>query len=542
MSRRSARVGSELTAAQRRRRGLAGIARIFGLVAVLAPAVSSQEGEVLLGVATVGLVWAATQAAERRMVRGIFSVELVSAAAVGLVCAVTCDLAEVSGPGILGVLAIPPVTGAILRGAQAGMFVLGAGFGVFVTVACIADAMTIQLASTTFTWLLTGIGFGLIGAALHSTLLGSDQLAAHRTAQGLIHQLASVSDRLGSPLEPEVLGTDLLNRLSTSLSDADLPARGLMLQAPNDGELVWVAGASTGTSAELALRAVARARPAITGHSFALPLLSDGRVVAVVSGHLSPTVDRIALGERLQRLGGGLEDQAVVLETALLFTRFRNTATVAERRRLAREIHDGVAQDLASVGYLLDAINGHPDPLEQAQLLDQLRGFLGGVLSDLRRALVELRTDTGPGQSLGAALDDMARHVQTLTGIAFHVRVDEQGARLRPEVESELLRIGQEAITNAVRHSGGSNIWVTCRVAAPYAEVSVSDDGCGLGTARADSHGLQIMRERARLIGAELLLTSRPGGGVVLKVRAPGALGTNDLDSGTESQTGKVSA
>jgi signal transduction histidine kinase len=265
-------------------------------------------------------------------------------------------------------------------------------------------------------------------------------------------------------------------------------------------------------------------------------------VVVVVSGHLSPTVDRIAVGERLQRLASGLEDQTVVLETALLFTRFRNTATVAERRRLAREIHDGVAQDLASVGYLLDAINGHPDPLEQAQLLEQLRGFLSEVLADLRRALVELRTDTGPGQSVGAALEDLARNVEKLTGITFHVRVQEEGDRLRPEVEAELLRIGQEAITNAVRHSAASAIWITCRVAAPYAEVTVSDNGRGLGDARPDSHGLQIMRERARLIGAELALTTRPGGGVVLKVRAPAALVTDDLDPDLGSQSGKVPA
>jgi signal transduction histidine kinase len=536
--------GAALTDAQRRRRGMAGIARAFGLIAVLAPALSSRDGVVLLGVVAVGTIWATTQVVEHRLMRGVFTAELVSAGLVGLVCAATCYLAPESGsgPGILGVLAIPPVTAAILRGAQAGMFALATCIGAFVTVACLFDAMTVQLASTTFTWLLTGLGFGLIGAALHSTLLGSDQIAAHRSAQSLIHQLVSVSDRLGSPLEPEVLGTDLLNRLSASLGAADLPVRGLMLQAPTDGELVWVAGAATGSSCDLAMQAVVSARPAVTGHSFALPLLSDGRIVAVVSGHLSPTVDRIALSERLQRLAGGLEDQAVVLETALLFTRFRNTATVAERRRLAREIHDGVAQDLASVGYLLDAINGHPDPLEQALLLEQLRGFLTEVLADLRRALVDLRTDTGPGQSLGAALEDLARNVQTLTGIAFHVRAAETGTRLRPEVEAELLRIGQEAITNAVRHSGATDIWVTCRVAAPYAEVSVSDNGCGLGTARADSHGLQIMRERARLIGAELVLTTRPGGGVVLKVRAPGASTTDDLDSDFGSQPGRVPA
>jgi signal transduction histidine kinase len=527
-----------VTRARGRRRGMAGVARVFGLLAVLAPAASSQERVVVLGVLAVGLVWLVTQAVEVRLVRGITTVELVSAAAVGLVCVTTCRLAPETGTGLLGVLAIPPVTAAILRGVRAGMCALGTANGVFVAGAVAADALSVAVASTAFTWLLTGLGFGLIGAALHGSV-GSDRLAAHRSAQSLIHQLASVSDRLGSPLEPEVLGTDLLHQLSTSLATADLPARGLVLHAPTDDDLVWVAGASAGAVSHLTVESATTGRPAVSGHSFALPLASEQRVIAVVSGHLSPTVDRFALSERLGRLAPALEDQAMVLETALLFTRFRNTATVAERRRLAREIHDGVAQDLASVGYLLDAINGHPDPRAQAQLVDELRGFLSGVLSDLRRALVELRTDTGPGQSLGAAIEDVARNVETLTGITFHLRVDEQGPRLRPDVEAELLRIAQEAMANAVRHARADNIWVVCRVAAPYAEVSVIDDGRGLGTARADSHGLQIMRERAQLIGADLTLTSRPGGGVVVRVRAPGAPLAPEADTG---DTGRVPA
>lgn len=521
-----------LTRARWRRRGMAGVARAFGLVAVLAPAASGQERTTMLGVLAVGLIWLVTQAVEVRLVRGICTTELVSAGLVGVVCAATCTLAPVSGPGLLGVLAIPPVTAAILRGVRAGMYALAAAHAVFVAGVCLTGAISVSLASTTFTWLLTGLGLGLIGAALHGTVLGSDQLAAHRSAQSLIHQLASVSDRLGSPLEPEVLGTDLLHQLGASLSTADLPARGLVLHAPTDGDLVWVAGVSAEPVGHLTVEATTARRPAVAGHSFALPLLSEDRVIAVVSGHLSPTVDRFALAERLGRLAPALEDQAMVLETALLFTQFRNTATVAERRRLAREIHDGVAQDLASVGYLLDAINGHPDPLEQAQLVDELRGFLSGVLSDLRRALVELRTDTGPGQSLGAALEDMARNVETLTGLSFHLCVDEHGPRLRPDVEAELLRIGQEAMANAVRHARASNIWVSCRVAAPYAEITVSDDGCGLRTGRADSHGLQIMRERAQLIGADLTLTDRSGGGLVVRVRAPGAPVAPEADTG----------
>jgi signal transduction histidine kinase len=86
-------------------------------------------------------------------------------------------------------------------------------------------------------------------------------------------------------------------------------------------------------------------------------------------------------------------------------------------------------------------------------------------------------------------------------------------------VESELLRIAQEAMTNAVRHSGATTIDVLCRVAAPNAEIVVSDNGRGLGTGRDDSHGLEIMRERATLIGAELDVVDRKPNGTTVAVR-----------------------
>ena len=76
--------------------------------------------------------------------------------------------------------------------------------------------------------------------------------------------------------------------------------------------------------------------------------------------------------------------------------------------------------------------------------------------------------------------------------------------RLRGEVETELFRIAQEAITNARKHSTASNLWVHCRIQPPIASISVRDDGGGLGAPRDDSYGIKIMRERADRIGAAL--------------------------------------
>jgi signal transduction histidine kinase len=101
-----------------------------------------------------------------------------------------------------------------------------------------------------------------------------------------------------------------------------------------------------------------------------------------------------------------------------------------------------------------------------------------------------------------------ARHVGSHSDLTVHVTLDESTVRLRPKVEAELLRIAQESINNARRHSDGQNLWVHCKVQPPYAEIDVVDDGQGLGVGREDSHGLKIMRERADRIGADLEITS----------------------------------
>jgi signal transduction histidine kinase len=85
-----------------------------------------------------------------------------------------------------------------------------------------------------------------------------------------------------------------------------------------------------------------------------------------------------------------------------------------------------------------------------------------------------------------------------------HLTLDVAPVRLRGEVETELFRIAQEAITNARKHSSASNLWVDCRIQPPMAQITVRDDGAGLGIAREDSYGIKIMRERADRIGARL--------------------------------------
>ncbi len=209
---------------------------------------------------------------------------------------------------------------------------------------------------------------------------------------------------------------------------------------------------------------------------------------------------------------------AVRLEAALLFDEVRSLATAEERQRLAREIHDGVAQEVASLGYLIDDIKAHA-PAEVTPQLAALREELSRIVTELRFSIFDLRKEIGPGASLTSVLADHARHVGETAGIAVHLELSESPARLRPAVESEILRIAQEAIANARRHSRARNLWITCVVDAPDVFLRVEDDGRGLLPPRDDSFGLSIMQERADRAGCRLSVIDRQGGGTSVEVQ-----------------------
>jgi signal transduction histidine kinase len=181
-------------------------------------------------------------------------------------------------------------------------------------------------------------------------------------------------------------------------------------------------------------------------------------------------------------------------------------------------MHDGVAQDIASLGYLIDNLAGSCTSPDQAADIGRLRKEVTRVVAELRNSVFDLRNEVAATQGLGQSLASFARHIGSHSDLTVHVTLDESTVRLRPKVEAELLGIAQEGINNARRHSGGQNLWVHCRVQPPHAVIEVVDDGQGLGVARDDSHGLKIMRERADRIGAELVVESPGHDGVGTRV------------------------
>ena len=523
-----------MTGRERQFARLTAAARSFALVALAASVLWARDTSGLLALGAIAMVWAAAQIAQSQPRLSLTAVATLDAAFVGAICGLSLD----ASLAVLAALAVPPFAAGVLRGLRGVGLALSAQLIAIVVVAfTTAGGLTSAQGLAAFTWSATGLGLGLIASFLHSSMRQvPDPLTPYRNAQSLIRELIGLSGGLSSGLDPVPLGGVILSAVLD-----ELPAAVLALYVPRGDTLTPLITKSSSptddTTAcdDLAVEAWALGRPVIAAHAFAFPLVTQAGITAVVGGVLSERLDPGVLGleERIGHLGAQLGPSSVHLDTALLFAAFRDAATAEERRRLAREMHDGVAQDIASLGYLVDALGARPASPQQAEQIEALRERITAVVAEVRRSVVTLRTSVGSAESLGTAIGAIARNLTEVSGVPIQVTLDERTTRLRSEVEAELFRIAQEAMTNAVRHARATNIDVHCQVHAPGALITVTDDGQGLQESRADSHGLEIMRERAMLIGATLEITAAPRGGTVVSVRTPERVGSGSAQSTT---------
>jgi signal transduction histidine kinase len=494
---------------------------VFGFVLLAAPALWARDSAAVVSLVAVATVWLTVSAADGLRINQTV-VTVAEAAPIGTIVAVTLD----SSLAVVGALAVPAFT-ASLRGGPRGMLL--ALYALLIPLvgvtAVLNGGMSTEQGVSTFTWVAMGVGLGLVGSFLRATLDGAgDPLTPYRHAQALLVELNDLSGSLRAGLDPVSLGATIGERVRD-----ELPVSALAVHVPR-GEgvspLVADAGdhpAAVATFEILATQCSETRSVAREGSAFAFPLISGDKLVAVVSAQLTDGLhpDALRLEALLDTLASELEHTTVQLDTALLFASFRDAATTDERRRLAREMHDGVAQEIASIGYFVDGIAAGATSEAQAAQLQLLRDRITRVVAEVRRSVQSLRHQAGETESLGSAIARLARHLSDSSGIPILVSADERTARLRAEVEAELLRIAQEAMNNAVKHSGATSIVVRCSVDAPTAEIVIRDDGSGLGPRRADSHGLEIMQERARLVGAALSVDNGASGGTVVTVRVP---------------------
>lgn len=207
----------------------------------------------------------------------------------------------------------------------------------------------------------------------------------------------------------------------------------------------------------------------------------------------------------------------------------------AERHRMARDLHDSVAQCLIAIGMHLEWCRRQVDPDSPAyeRLLaskELARTSLGWV----RSAVEELSGPGSPGAGLGQELRGLAADFRTLGQLRVSVRVSGDQRRLPPAMEHALFQIAREGLWNVVRHAGTSQAWLDLSRVGGQVRLTVSDDGRGdpavagryLATAARESgrggrHGMRNIAERAAELGGEARLRRRRGGGLRVIVRVP---------------------
>ena len=433
---------------------------------------------------------------------------------------------EAADPYII-YLAAPAFIGGLRSGLTVVFLLLGSEVLTLFVIQAQQATIRPDFVETAGPWILTGWAFGLLGSWIRELrrtqrdLRSSPYAYTHR----LLAQLRTITRGLPGGLDESAIAEDVL---SMSLEQTGgLGVALVLLDDSTSGRIVASRGdlaAPRGITAHPAfVQALATQRPAqaevvefpdITLNRVCLPLVVGHRSIGViVIDCADPLPD-----SKLSELANVTDETALRLESALLFTEVRSLATVEERQRLAREIHDGVAQEIGALGYLVDDLAREECDLEHQTGLKSLRSELTRVVSDLRLSIFDLRSGVSSNAGLGAVLGDYVREVGRQSGMTVHLSLEESPERLRLDVETDLLRIAQEAAHNARKHSRAENLWVTLRVEPPFAEIRIEDDGVGSAQPLDGHYGMASMQERANRIHAILNVNERTGGGTSVSV------------------------
>ena len=251
-----------------------------------------------------------------------------------------------------------------------------------------------------------------------------------------------------------------------------------------------------------------------------VPIKVKGRLFGVFNfGYLAPH----SFSEDEKRLLSALAQRAALaIENAQLYEQAQFAATIEERQRLARELHDAVTQTLFSSSLIADVLPRiwERNPEEGRRRLEELRQLTRGALAEMRTLLLELR----PSALVEVELGDLLRQVgEAFTGrsrIPIQLEVDGD-IHIPPDVKVGLYRIAQEALNNIAKHANASQVTLKLCAEGKGLELSVVDDGCGFDMSGVSSEhlGLKIMGERSREIGVNLTVDSQVGAGTKIVAR-----------------------
>lgn len=379
--------------------------------------------------------------------------------------------------------------------------------------------------------------FGIIGKAQSETLRRNQELAALNSVALAVSESLDLDVVLYRALA-EVLKTTHADAGEIFLLDEKTQEMVRRVHAGEDGD--DSSSATEETVGENLAREVARSEESLTVDDTAdhpvvidgvevprsyrshasVPLKTKNAIIGVVN--IFGREPRRFTSEDTLLLTNIGNQIALAIENARLHDRVQSMATMEERERIAREMHDGLAQVLSFVSVKSQAarqfVSSGNEESAKEQLVE-LEDIAREMYADVREAIMDLRTTTSQHRDLGSTLQEYVLRFSEMSGIKTELVVDDGGIpNLSQNSEVQVIRIIQEALTNVRKHAQASHAQVRISCEDGKCSVTIEDDGLGFDVSNIKRgswprFGLQTMKERAESIKGTLDISSSPGDG-----------------------------
>ncbi len=255
----------------------------------------------------------------------------------------------------------------------------------------------------------------------------------------------------------------------------------------------------------------------------AVPLLMENEAIGFFGVHTTTprryTRTELAVAQALA------QQVTLAMQFGRLTEQLRDSAVVDERNRMAREIHDTLAQGFTGILIQLEAAEDSIEMGNSAEALPHLnraRSLARDSLSEARRSVWALRPSLLDQQTLPSALENLTARLTAATPIVATFRTEGTPRELGSQTDADLLRIAQEALNNVVKHSQATHVEVVLATSAESCTLRIQDDGVGLDLGRDTSgFGLTSMHERAQRLDGTLTIDPNPSGGTIVQCRLP---------------------
>ena len=230
-------------------------------------------------------------------------------------------------------------------------------------------------------------------------------------------------------------------------------------------------------------------------------------------------ITRLVHSQREQRQELAVANKQLLQHSAAL----EQLATSRERNRLSRELHDTLAHTLSGLSVQLDALltTWKDMPAKAGKMVDDMLGLTRRGLDETRRTVKDLRATPLEELGLSVAVKTLAEDICRRNSLKLETSISEKMPELPPDVEQAFYRVIQEGLENIARHASAKNVNIKLDSGKKSLKLEILDDGEGFDPASVNSaerYGLQLMRERAQLIGASFGVTSRQGAGTIIRM------------------------